>query len=329
MLEQAKGVLLALAVVGAAGVQALVRVGPWPALLGARGLAFLVLAFGAGIFVDALLLKAVSRALAACLLIQLLLGTCELLYGLPLNGYLPWGHLPRRIAGTLVLPNSLGVFASCATAFALTFGEGWSRTSRRALWGASLLLIVASGSGAGLLGMVVLVVALAMRWQSQAVLRPIRIVAFLALIAVLLLAMPWTLSRPRLWESVESRIDKTLTVVGSGEYTAILFGHGLGFGSNAALQGQQLAERSVLPADSTPILLVREIGVLGTALVYLILLSAWLRDVQARTFYAVAIVTSLASNVLELFPVNLLLGLALARTTWSVAAAAPTNGSRA
>jgi len=49
---------------------------------------------------------------------------------------------------------------------------------------------------------------------------------------------------------------------------------------------------------------------------YLLLLAAWRRDETARPFYEVLLLVSLTLSILELFPVNALLGLVLSRSIW-------------
>jgi hypothetical protein len=77
--------------------------------------------------------------------------------------------------------------------------------------------------------------------------------------------------------------------------------------------GESLNTLSRVPADSTVTALMMQIGVLGTLLFYAMLLWAGFRDRSARMFYAIVAVCSLTLNVTELFPVNFLLGIALAR----------------
>jgi hypothetical protein len=138
--------------------------------------------------------------------------------------------------------------------------------------------------------------------------------------------LPWLLSRPNVFRSLwgaGARVDALLSEVGTGETGTILLGHGLGAGANATFS---LAESgwgsdevsapkpSFARADSTPTALVRQIGILGATLFYLLLASAWKRDTEARPFYLVVALVSLTISILELFPVNFLLGLAFARS---------------
>ena len=67
-------------------------------------------------------------------------------------------------------------------------------------------------------------------------------------------------------------------------------------------------------ADSTVTVLLTQLGITGVILFYGILVWAYRRDPRARPVYLVFAITSLTINITEVFPVNFLLGLALAGT---------------
>jgi hypothetical protein len=70
----------------------------------------------------------------------------------------------------------------------------------------------------------------------------------------------------------------------------------------------------LLVADSTPTLLVAQVGLVGMIGVYgLIAYAAW-RDRRTRPVYAFLVAASLTINLPEAFPLNVLLGLLLARS---------------
>jgi hypothetical protein len=66
--------------------------------------------------------------------------------------------------------------------------------------------------------------------------------------------------------------------------------------------------------DSTPTALINQIGVVGTLLFYLMLAQAAWRDRRALPVYVVIFLAGMMINLLELFPVNFLLGLLLCRS---------------
>jgi hypothetical protein len=102
----------------------------------------------------------------------------------------------------------------------------------------------------------------------------------------------------------------------------------------AGFQGQGDApagnDLRVVPTDSALTSLVIQIGLLGSVLFYAALFWAARRDPPARPFYCVVALCTLTINVGELFPVNVLMGIALAHSAsqpWrSETAAASGNG---
>uniref|UniRef100_UPI0017BBD573 hypothetical protein n=1 Tax=Ramlibacter sp. TaxID=1917967 RepID=UPI0017BBD573 len=116
------------------------------ALAGARGMLFLPLALAGRGLVHHIGVFALGAS--ALLVVQAALVPFELWRGLHIfHEWSPW-DLARRAAGTLVQPNSLGVFTVCALAFHFCFAP------RRAgfAWLLALggVLVVASASGTGM-----------------------------------------------------------------------------------------------------------------------------------------------------------------------------------
>ncbi len=82
------------------------------------------------------------------LVIEALLVPYEVLAGLHLNGHIGLLPLAARTAGTLVKPNSMGIFAVTALAFYYCYSQ--SRRYLASVGVASLALVLASSSGTGL-----------------------------------------------------------------------------------------------------------------------------------------------------------------------------------
>jgi hypothetical protein len=102
-----------------------------------------------------------------------------------------------------------------------------------------------------------------------------------------------------------------------------LFGRGLGVGANQTSILAVVKPTSLLAvlggtgqfyADSTVTWLFMQLGLVGLAAFYAMLLWAFAKDRDARPFYLVVAVASLTINIPETFPLNFLLGLALARS---------------
>ena len=72
-----------------------------------------------------------------------------------------------------------------------------------------------------------------------------------------------------------------------------------------------------LSADSTLTGFVMQLGLLGAMMFYGVLMWAGLHDRTARPFLGIVAICSLTINVTELFPLNCLLGLALAHAIFT------------
>lgn len=299
----------------------LIALGTWGmtmAALGLRSFAFLGVALLGGWIANQL--PNVSRALVGLLVAQFALVLVEFWIGIPLR----YCDLGFRAAGTLVIANSLGVFAVVALAFCCAFA-----TSRRVIVSAllcTLVLLWSSFSGTG----IVCLIGLAAYYLYLRLNRKLRIglvFASIVLVPLLVWKLPEISQRPQLYASVtgdEGRVGNLLKIVSQANPAQFVFGHGLGFGSNASITALKDAPTALplmstgekFAADSTVTVLFIQLGVVGILCFYGLLIWAFLQDQRARPFYLVVGIGSLAIIVTELFPVNLLLGLALAHTLW-------------
>ena len=310
------GLLLAYA--GAALVASLVLYEPLIALAGARSFMFVGLAL-AGLWLvphRALL----ASAAAALLAVQVLLMPFEMLRGVHLHGHFHLLPLAGRLGGTLVAPNTLGVFAVCALAFYYAFA-----LNRRWLWLVALMalaLVLLSGSGTGMVGFGLFLMGALINRLGPHRRRFIVIAGSIVLLA-LVVFLPDLLGRPRLFESLWGRIDGLVSMLAGKAFWEMLFGSGLGVDTNTAgmlvrmLGAESFPRYSQVPsgaAESMLTSLLTQLGLVGTLLFYGVLAWAATRDPQARMFYAIVAMCSLTLQVTELFPINFLLGVALAHS---------------
>jgi hypothetical protein len=285
--------------------------GVFVAASGARAFSFVAVALLAGGLAPHLAWFA--WAVAALLLLQLPLLPHELLHGIHM--FREWSPfaLAGRVFGTLVQPNSLGVFA--ATGFAFCFCFLPRRSVLVWLAAASLLLVALSASATGLACAMLACAALI---HGRVGGRRGFVMALAFLLAAGLFAfvgLPQLLGRPDLFQSVASDTGR-LAILHSALFEQTpahaLFGGGLGVNTNAALS---MAAIGGVPTDSSLTGFIFQVGLVGAGLFYATLCWAGWRDRQAAVFYAAVAVCSLTLNVTELFPINLVLGLALARST--------------
>jgi hypothetical protein len=312
--------LLAVYFVIMAGVS-LVANGPVIAAAGLRSTSFILIALLAAWLVPHL--PAFAAAVVALLVVQALLVPFELFRGIHL--FHEWSRfaLASRVAGTLAQPNSLGVFAVAGLAFYFSFSR------KREYWWPLAVLTVAlvafSGSGTGLVCAALAAAAMAMgRLKRRGVVIAASL-GFLALLGVLAV-LPTLTGRDDVLASVSldgGRANALRAALMERPAAQVIFGRGLGVDTNTVLNllgvhGQNALDATApltsVPADSTVTALIIQVGIVGTLLFYSALLWAVRRDPVATPFYAVLALCSLTINVTELFPVNVLLGLAWARS---------------
>lgn len=272
----------------------------------------------------------VARGVAALLAAQIVLVAVEYTFGIPLR-FCPNSF---RAAGSLVLPNTLGVFAVAALAFYSAFS-----LTRRLLWWlltATIVLVVASGSGTGLAALGVWGIWLGIERYGAQWSRARIAATVVVLVAILLAALPLLAQRPAIYDSLlgrEARIGSLVRLVEQATPAQLLFGQGVGFGTNSAMTLLKDAPEALpntstgekFSADSTVTIMFTQLGVVGVLLFYAVIAWALVREPQARGFFIVAAVTSLTINLPETYPANFLLGLALATVSWRPASDRPND----
>ncbi len=311
--EKAAWPLLALAALVAWQAAAgLLRGDPLMVLAGLRSFGFLAIALTAA-WMGGETFRRLVPWLVGLLAIQLFLAPLELLRGIPVQGHLyAFGEFfPRRASGTFVMPNSLGVFAASVVALAAGFGA--SAGVKRLAWVLGGLVVVVSGSATGLVMLAAVGVA-----QVLFVHRPVRW-GRLAALGVLTAAAGFALylGRPDVLDSAAARVRAMRTVL-DGPLPDVLFGRGIGLGTNASFQSP-VGIGNILPAAGNPAIggdsavssLLLQTGVVGAALFFAALALAWKRCPAARPLVLALGLATLMLNVPEAFPVNILLGLSL------------------
>ncbi len=302
--------------VGAGFAIASSRWGGIVAFLGLRTFEFLGLAlFGAWAIRG---MPSFAKSVGWLLLIEAMLVLVEVAIGLPLRACPYW----FRAAGTMVLPNALGTIAVTSLAFYASFSS--ARAYLPVLMVATVVLVVASGSGTGVVTLLALISMLAMRRMP----RSMRLVAgavLLAICAGAIVGLPVLTHRPDVYDSLFAkggRVGKFNDVLQVSTIPEIIFGRGLGVGTNAA--ANHLADpAALLPenidpgawgffySDSMPTVLLLQLGIIGIVAFYWLLAWGFLVDRVARPAYLVIALASLTLNINEVFPVNFLLGLML------------------
>lgn len=306
-----------MAVLAAASATAALFAGQWFALVaGARSLGAWCIGAFAGPLLDEEVRRSLARVCAWTLLAQALLAAIEIRRGMLIYATNLFDSDIVRVVGTFNLPASLGVFAVVACAMAWC----WSGYPRRVLFGLTAVLVVllvvnASAIAWAALGAIALSLVysrLRPRW------RPILLAATLPMALLAWQALPTLTGRWDVHDSLWGRIAPVATYAADHLSTReMLFGKGFGLGTNAlASRSPPLKLVGGLPngpvGDSMPAVLFWQFGLLGVTFAYALFAVALLADSSSRAIGIALLVSTIAINIAELFPVNLILGFWLA-----------------
>ncbi len=279
-------------------------------LAGLRGTTFLAVAVLGAWMTCAWGVQRIERAMVVLSLLQIAVVPLELVWGMPISGYTIALSLPNRLAGTLVKPNTLGVLAVVTVAAAEAFEP--ARAWRRLAWVAGVVLVASAGSATGW----ILLAALALHHERIRVRTPARLAAVGAATLVLVVALPKMVGRPDVYDSLVGTRGRVGALREAFAGETLWTGEGLVTSPPESSERQSLSSlAAVRPrgTDSTLILLIQEFGVPGAVLFYVALIAAWRRDDAVRPLLLAVGLGSLTLNMAFAFPMNFLLGLALAR----------------
>lgn len=290
------------------------------ALLPLAGLRFFSLFFVAGVGAWCArdgCLKTLSRMLLLLLAIQFVLAPIELVYGIHMFGYT---YTRARIVGTMLQPSSLGITSVLVLAFYLIYSD----SGRWRVYAAVIVttLVFFSGSATALVLLFLLLVLILYRKIPRHYRSLFRIAA-VCLGLLMFLLLPEISGRSDVMDSLWGRILPVELYLEQHDPVSLLFGQGLGAGTNAAAnllmnwqteQAPGYSHFTIFIADATPMALIAQVGISGLIAFYILLVYAAKRDPQAAPVYLLASVASLTTNVTELFPVNMLLGVLLAHS---------------
>ncbi len=293
--------------------------GRWIAVFaGVRSSLSWVLAAAGARLADPMVCRQFARAFVWVLVLQAVLVPFEMHYGLTMFWMDLGGHTFARPVGTFNLPTSLGAFTVITWAMAVSWGQYRGR---------DVVLITA------LTAFVLVANASATAWVAWALAiggsiyfrfgRRVRITLLLASLPMLIagwLALPHITGRYDVHDSLWGRIYPVQVYAQRNLSTVqTLFGYRFGVGANAyaTLTGAE-THSTVVGAqpvgDSTPAAMFWQVGVLGVAFGYALILIALLRAPRSRPLGFALLVSSLTLNVTEHFPLNLILGVWLANS---------------
>jgi hypothetical protein len=144
-------------------------------------------------------------------------------------------------------------------------------------------------------------------------------------ILVLLVVLPNLVGRGDVYDSLLGRVREIEAYwTSNGDVVGLVVGKGLGIGANVTenlhpysdIFARRLGQLRYVRAatDSTPMALLQQAGIIGLMLFYLLIGYAAWKDSPLRLPYLVLVMVSMTINLTEFFPMNVILGLLLARS---------------
>ncbi len=198
-----------------------------------RSLAFLAVLSTSARFASINTLGILSKYLIYLVLLQASLLPFELLWGLDVytgGAFASW--FGDRAVGVFLQPTSLGLFAAVALSAFLCCADSSERWKFLAVC-VTAVVVAASGSASAMLLFVLVAVHAVLARANLP--RGARIAALCSLAGMVLWASPWLTGRPDVMASLLGRVDKIVEVLADARSAGtVLFGDGLGVGSNAA-----------------------------------------------------------------------------------------------
>jgi hypothetical protein len=153
--------------------------------------------------------------------------------------------------------------------------------------------------------------------RARARLRPYLLAAILPAMLAAWFSLPIVTGRFDIHDSLWGRIAPVQQYAERHlDMRQMLFGVGFGLGTNAVGSRYGRDFSSAIPdrpvGDSTPAALLWQVGLLGMVCAYALVAIGLLADPASRAIGIAIAVSSIALNIGELFPVNLILGIWLA-----------------
>ncbi len=296
-----------------------------PALLAGRWLeliyglrTFVAWALGATAapLASAAMKRSLARACIALLVVQALLVLIEMRHGLLIYSMNYFGTDLVRAVGSFNLPISLGTYVVVAWCVAWCWGE-LNRSAFAVVTVVTVALLVASASAAAWIAFVAAAIAAMLRTMNLHG-RVTTLVVTMPLMIAIWVGLPSITGRWNIHDSLWGRIYPVQTYAARHlSITEIAFGSGFGRGTNAnntatPPSSPPLGVGDVQVGDSLPAVLFWQVGMVGLLSAYFLIFMAIRSDSQSRPIGVAILVSSIAVNVTELFPVNIVLGFWLA-----------------
>lgn len=304
------------------------------AFVGLRVFSPIILIFIAYKYVDMDGFRNIVKIICFIAILEFLIALAQMFYGSPISGINYLG-LATRPFSTFAKPWSFSAFICCAMALRLGLDLSLYLDVKKRTWlfvALSIVFVVLSGSGAGLLGLLMIFMMYILFYLRVHKYVKISVVPILLYLPIwVYINLPWLTGRQRILSvSAATRYNIFGNLLAGYDVKEILIGKGLGIGSNASQTfmafppiNVQNADQLFL-ADSFYTSVISQTGILFLFLflgfTFYVLSRAWRNKYQGVNpvvllFVPMVLTVSFAGIILELFPLNWLLfiifGLAL------------------
>ena len=256
------------------------------------------------------------KILIGTLIVFTILAPLEIIRHVQVISEINW--MQYRLSGFMNLPNSMGIYLVCVYCLISNFyltdkSIGCARHGLITAW--VYVCIILTGSYTA---MVALIIYLSTIYSGFITKRFTHLLVYFLLLALSLFALLGQADHSVI-QSLGGRVFKFEYYLSQPiNVFDFLFGQGIGYSSNLLINLSNYFplddSLTLLSADSTPLALFMQTGLFGLLLVYGLIITIAYGDSELRSVYITFLICSLTINILEVYPLNLLLGLLVARS---------------
>lgn len=289
-------------------------------LLGLVGLRVFspMLAIFVGSFLRLADFKFIGHIIVTSVLIEVFVALLQMDVGLNVLG----AGIGYRVTGSFFNPNTLAYFATTSFLF-IVFIE--NLLLKQALIGSVIFLVIATGSRSGMIALALLLWGLLTLKQRNVTTRLVSLLLTLFLLPIILSLIEAVADRGSIFEHLDindsTRLGIFIDLFESGSIFDVVFGRGLGVGSNLLYSLSNFIDidfRYVFTADSTLSSLFAQGGVVMLIVFIWFLVECWMFVLSRRydrvTMYFLVLVIpllimiySVSASFFEVAPTNILL----------------------
>lgn len=249
--------------------------------------------------------ESLNRIVIWLAVFEIIVCFCELLFF--------GGAVQKRVIGTFPYPNALAFFMLLVISILLSKNRNIYENMILLL---SFLTVIVTKSGIGviLIGGQLVIYLLIVNKRINAWLKPLIFIPVVVIMIIVVISLPALLNRQSLYSrSASARVGVFVEYFKGGNVIDILFGRGLGVGTNTtkylASTGTLDVSENTFVADSLFTSLLAQIGIFGLLIfiilnLYLIYLSFKYKFTFGILFFPIYLLYNVSGIAFEVFPIN-------------------------